>query len=85
MMAKVSQKCNLGIHYLSPMHIADGVIGGYDLPDDHPDMIDLMARQRDEVNKKRRNESKLAISKYILRAMKQVKEHGCLLAAHHIG
>ena len=84
-MANVSKECNLGIHYLSPMHISDSIIKGYDLPPTHPDMVKLMAQKRDQVNKQRREKYKLAVARYIHGAMRKIKGNGCLVAAHHIG
>jgi hypothetical protein len=51
-MAYVSRECNLGIIYLSPMHIAERAIVGYEIQDTHPDLIDLTKRQRDAYREK---------------------------------
>jgi hypothetical protein len=51
-MAYVSRECNLGIIYLSPMHIAERAIVGYKILDTHPDLIDLTKRQGDAYRKK---------------------------------
>jgi hypothetical protein len=43
---------SLGILYLSPMHISERVIMGYELPNTHLEMVDLTKRQRENIGKK---------------------------------
>jgi hypothetical protein len=52
---------SLGILYLSPMHISERVIVGYEL---------LTKRQRDKYRKEKLDDSKLAVATYIYGAMK---------------
>jgi hypothetical protein len=58
-MAYVSRECNLGIIYLSPMHIAERAIVGYKIQGTHLDLIDLTKRQRDAYRRKKLNDAKL--------------------------
>jgi hypothetical protein len=86
MMAYVSKECSLGIVYLSPMHISERIIMGYDLPDTHEDLVNLTKPQRDKYRKDKLKKSKLAVAMYIYGAMKKIKgRNGCILAAHHFG
>ena len=84
-MAYISKELKLDVIYLSPMHIAQRVIVGYELDDKHPSMIDLTKRQREASRKKMVNDEKLKISRYIIGAMKKIKGNGCILAAYHFG
>ena len=71
--------------YLSPMHINERCIIGYEIPDTHPELIDLTAQQRDKYQLDKLNKSKLAIGTYIYEVMKKIKGNGCILAAYHYG
>jgi hypothetical protein len=81
MMAYVSKKCSLGIVYLSPMHISERTIVGYNLPDTHEDLVTLTKPQRDQYRKEKLDTSKLVVAMYIYGAMKKIKGNGCILAA----
>ena len=85
MMAYISKELKLDVIYLSPMHIAQRVIIGYHLDDNHPTMKDLTKRQREAHRKKLMDNEKLNISRYILGAMKKIRGNGCILAAYHFG
>jgi hypothetical protein len=58
-MAYVIKECNLGIIYLSSMHISQRLIVGYELEDNHPELVDLTRRQREAYRKKKLDESKM--------------------------
>ena len=81
----ISKELKLDVIYLSPMHIAQRIIIGYHLDDNHPTMKDLTKRQRQAHRKKLMDNEKLNISRYILGAMKKIRGNGCILAAYHFG
>ena len=73
------------IIYLSPMHITQRAISGYDVPDTHPKLVNLTGLQRVGVRVKMRGEILYRQGQYILEAMKKVRRNGCILAAHQFG
>ena len=75
MQAYASQELGEDIIYLSPMHITQRAISGYDIPDTHPKLVNLTGLQRVDVRVYRKGQ-------YILEAMKKVQGNGCILAAH---
>lgn len=85
MMAHVSKQCDLGILYLSPLHVNEANITGFELLDDHKDLINLTKREREKYCKKALDTEKLKVGKYILGVMKKVRRDGCILAAIHYG
>ena len=85
LMAYISKELKLDVIYLSPMHIAQRIIIGYHLDDNHPTMKDLTKRQREAHRKKLMDNEKLNISRYILGAMKKIRRNGCIVAAYHFG
>ena len=85
MQAYASQQLGEDIIYLSPMHITQRAISGYDVPDTHPKLVNLTGLQRVEVRVKMRDEILYRKGQYILEAMKKVRRNGCILAAHQFG
>ena len=85
MQAYASQELGEDIIYLSPMHITQRAISGYDIPDTHPKLVNLTGLQRVEVRVKMRGEILYRKGQYILEAMKKVQDNGCILAAHQFG
>ena len=85
MQAYASQELGEDIIYLSPMHITQRAISGYDVPDTHPKLVNLTGLQRVEVRVKMRGEMMYRKGQYILEAMKKVWSNGCILAAHQFG
>ena len=71
--------------YLSPMHINERTIVGYEVDDDHPSMRRKSKKQKAEVRKKALKESKGRVAAYILQAMKRIKDNGCIMAPYHYG
>ena len=72
MQAYASQQLGEDIIYLSPMHITQRAISGYDISDTHPKLVNLTGLQRVEVRVKMRDEIMYRKGQYILRAMKKV-------------
>lgn len=68
--------------YLSPMHIAERVIKGYEITDP-----DLTVRQREQKYQANMREEKKKLARYILGVMKKIKPDGpqCIMAAYHFG
>ena len=85
MQAYATQQLGEDIIYLSPMHITQSAISGYDIPDTHPKLVNLTGLQRVEVRVKMRGEMMYRKGQYILEAMKKVQDDGCILAAHQFG
>jgi len=85
MQAYASQQLGEDIIYLSPMHITQRAISGYDVPDTHPKLVNLTSLQRVEVRVKMRGEILYRKGQYILEAMKKVRRNGCILAVHQFG
>ena len=56
MQAYASQQLGEDIIYLSPMHITQRAISGYDIPDTLPKLVNLTGLQRVEVRVKMRGE-----------------------------
>ena len=85
MQAYATQQLGEDIIYLSPMHITQRAISGYDIPDTHPNLVNLTGLQWVEVRVKMRGEMLYRKGQYILEAMKKVRGNGCILAAHQFG
>ena len=85
MQSYVCKELNKDDIYLSPMHITQRAISGYDVPDTHPRLVNLTGLQRVEVRVKMRGEILYRKGQYILEAMKKVRRNGCILAAHQFG
>ena len=49
MQSYASMEIGDDVIYLSPMHITQRAIIGYDVPDTHPDLVNLNPTQRQEV------------------------------------
>ena len=73
------------IIYLSPMHIIQRAIIGHDVSDMHPRLVNLDPIQRMEVRVRMRGEIMWRKGQYILKAMKKIEEHGCILVVHQFG
>ena len=85
MQAYATQQLGEDFIYLSPIHITQRAISGYDIPDTHPKLVNLTGLQRVEVRVKMRGEMLYRKGQYILEAMKKVRGNGCILAAHQFG
>jgi len=85
MQAYATQQLGEDIIYLSPMHITQRAISGYDIPDTHSKLVNLTGLQRVEVRVKMQGEMMYRKGKYILEAMKKVRGNGCILAALQFG
>ena len=68
--------------YLSPMHITQRAIIGYDVPDADPRQVNLDMMQRVLVHNKMQGEIS---TKNILQAMKKIQGDECILAAQQFG
>jgi hypothetical protein len=85
MQSYASNEIGDDVIYLSPMHITQRAIIGYDVPDTHPDLVNLNPTQRQEVQYRMCSEIMYRKGQYILRAMKKIEGNGCILAAHQFG
>jgi len=85
MQAYASQQLGEDIIYLSPMHITQRAISGYDIPDTQSKLVNLTGLQWVEVRVKMWGEMMYRKGQYILEAMKKVQDNGCILAAHQFG
>ena len=70
------------IIYLSPMHIFQRAVIGFDIPDMHPKLVKLKGMDRVLTWNLMQGEIKLRKGQYVLEAMKKIKGNGCILAAH---
>jgi len=68
--------------YLSPMHITQRAIIGYDVPDADPRQVNLDMMQRVLVRTKMQGEIS---TENILQAMKKIQGDECILAAQQFG
>ena len=73
------------IIYLSPVHLTERVITGYDVPDTHDRLVNLDSKERPQARIELRDELKYNMGMYFYRAMKKVKGNGCILAPHEFG
>ena len=85
MQSYVCKKLGKNIIYLSPMHLTERVITGYDVPDTHDRLVNLDSKDRPQARIELHDELKYKVGMYIYRAMKKVKGNGCILAAHEFG
>ena len=85
MQAYAFQQLGEDIIYLSPMHITQRAISGYDIPDTHPKLVNLTGLHRVEVRVKMQGEMMYRKGQCILEAMKKVRGNGCILVAHQFG
>ena len=85
MQSYIYKELNKNVIYLSPMHITQRAISGYDISDTHPKLVNLTGLQRVEVRVKMRGEMMYRKGQYILEAMKKVRGNGCIRAAHQFG
>jgi hypothetical protein len=73
------------IIYLSPMHITERAIIGYDIPDTYPRLVNLQGLEKVEAWVLLQGEIKYRKGQYILKAMKKIRGNGCILAAQEFG
>jgi len=85
MQSYASKEIGDDVIYLSPMHITQRAIVGYDVSDTHPDLVNLELMQRLEVRQRLRGKIMYRKGQYIFQAMKKIKGNGCILAAHQFG
>ena len=78
----ISNKRHHPILYLSPMHIAERVIKGFQITD-----LELTVRQREKKYEENMKEEKKKLSRYIFEVMKKLNPDGphCIMAAYHFG
>jgi hypothetical protein len=67
------------------MHIIHRTIIDYDVLDTDPRLVNLDRMQRVLVQTEMRGEFKYRKGMYIYKAMKKIRENGCVLAAHQFG
>ena len=82
MTVTVSNKKTRPVLYLSPAHIAERVIKGFEIND--PEMT---VRQREKKYEENMKAEKTKLKNYILECMKKIKPDGpeCIMAAYHFG
>jgi hypothetical protein len=85
MQAYVCKELGNPIVYLSPMHITERAIIGYDIPNTHPRLVNLKGLEQVEAWVLLQGKIKFRKGQYILNAMKQIRGNGCILAAHELG
>ena len=85
MQSYTSKEIGDDVIYLSPVHITQRAIVGYDIKDTHRDLVHLEPMQRLEVHQGMRGEIMYRKGQYILKAMKKIEGNGCILAAHQFG
>lgn len=73
------------IIFLSPMHISQRAIIGYDVLDMDPQLVGLNGMQLVLARSRLVGEHKFRKGQYILECMKKVPEYVCILAAHQFG
>jgi hypothetical protein len=78
----VCKELGKNIIYLSPMHITQRVVVGYDVPDTHEKLVNLNPQERVQAWKELCNELMYNAGMYMYKAMKKTGECGCILAAH---
>jgi hypothetical protein len=71
--------------YLSPMHICQRAIIGYDVPDTDPRLANLDGLARQEARGYLVGENKKRKGDYILHCMRKIQGNGCVVAAHQFG
>ena len=69
-------------YLLSPIHIIQRAIIGYDVLDTEPRLVNLDRMQRVLVQTKMQGEPKYRKGQYILQFMKKIQGNGCILSAH---
>jgi hypothetical protein len=81
----VSKELGKDIAYLSPMHITERTMTGYDIPDTHEDLVNLNPEERKKFREDLLIEYKYWAGMYIYGAMKKVLGNGCVIATHQFG
>ena len=85
MQSYIYKELNKNVIYLSPMHITQRAIVGYDVPDTDLRLMNLDRMQQVEVWVRMKSEIKYRKGQYILQAMKKIRGNGYILAAHQFG
>ena len=85
MQSYVCKELDKDIIYLSPMHISQRAIIGFDIPDTDPRLVKLKAMERVLAWNLMQGEIKFRKGQYVLEAMKKIRGNGCILAAHQFG
>jgi hypothetical protein len=82
MTVTISNKKRHPVLYLSPMHIAERVILGFEITDEK-----LIEEERKEAYEKNMKADKKKLSKYICNVMKKLSLDGpsCIMGAYHFG
>jgi len=85
MQSYVCKELDKDIIYLSPMHISQRAIIGFDIQDTDPRLVKLKGMQQVLARNLMQGEIKFIKGQYILEAMKKIRGNGCILAAHQFG
>ena len=85
MQSFISKKMGKNVIYLSPMHLSQRAIIGYDIPDSDPKLVGLDKLKQLEVRGHLVGENKFRKGQYILKAMRKLRGNGCILFAHQFG
>jgi len=85
MQSYVCKELDKDIIYLSPMHISQRAIIGFDIPDTEPRLVKLQGMERVLAQNLMQGEIKFRKGQYVLEAMKKIRGNGCILAAHQFG
>jgi hypothetical protein len=82
MTVTVSNKLHHSVLYLSPMHIAQRVILGYEITNEK-----MTEEERKEKYEENMKAEKKKLSKYICNVMKKLSPDGprCIMGAYHFG
>jgi hypothetical protein len=79
MQAYVCKEVGTNIIYISPMHITERAIIGYDIPNTHPGLANLSGLDQVMAKALMQGEIKLRKGQYLLQAMKKIKKMGVSL------
>ena len=85
MQSYVCKELDKDIIYLSPMHISQRAIIGFDIPDTDLRLVKLKGMERVLARNLMQGEIKFRKGQYVLEAMKKIRGNGCILAAHQFG
>jgi hypothetical protein len=85
MQSYVCKELDKDIIYLSPMHISQRAIIGFDIPDTDPRLVKLTGMERVIAQNLMQGKIKFRKGQYVLEAMKKIRGNGCILAAHQFG
>ena len=85
MQSYVCKELDKDIIYLSPMHISQRAIIGFDIPDIDPRLVKLKGMERVLARNLMQGEINFRKGQYVLEAKKKIRGNGCILAAHQFG